>query len=389
MGNYLHTKFNNLFNLSTAFFVILLSLSGCSPKVSDRILDGTKIHQVWKYDTGAPINQPPLRIGNTVVTVPSESPIIGLDVKTGDLLWEYDPGVRVWERAFTSDGTRLFVAMEDGKFAALDPENGGVLWEVELGINAHFTPSTAGGVVYVPTTFAGPGMVGDPNGKAKLFALSAKNGEILWEFQSENYALQTPFKRGDTVYLSGSFYDPKPVDEGGHARLYALNAADGLERWQFEFEDGFTKQVYATDNIVAYIAYQDFAVGVDAITGEMRWRKDTGNWVPTFSGEGNTIYYGSANTVVHAINMDTGETTWQYNIPEGTFNYVLGAPVRVVNELIFLTQQGEIMSLNADTGELRWEISTGIVGARTGLSVSGGWIFVGDAEGVVYGFTDK
>ena len=68
---------------------------------------------------------------------------------------------------------------------------------------------------------------------------------------------------------------------------------------------------------------------MDAATGKMRWRLDTGNWVPTLSGAGNVIYYGSANTVVHAINADTGEVVWQFNIPEGTFNYVLGAPVRV------------------------------------------------------------
>ena len=233
------------------------------------------------------------------------------------------------------------------------------------------------------------GMIGDPTRKAKLFALAAENGDLLWEFESDNYILQSPFLQGDTVYVAGSFSDSRDIDEGGHMRLYALNAADGSVRWQYESDDGFTKQVYATDQVVAYVAYQDFAVGVDAATGELRWRRDTGNWVPTFMGKGNTVYFGSANTTVHALNMDSGDAVWTYNIPEGTFNYVLGAPVIAADQLVFLTQWGEIISLDASTGELRWQFPTGIVGARTGLSVSGGWLFIGDAEGVVHGFTDK
>jgi len=140
---------------------------------------------------------------------------------------------------------------------------------------------------------------------------------------------------------------------------------------------------------VTYIAYQDFSVGIDAGNGEMRWRLDTGNWVPTLSGAGNTIYYGSANTIVHAVNADSGMFEWQFNIPEGTFNYVLGAPVHVEEDLVFLTQLGELMSVNAATGELRWRFSTGIVGARTGPSISGGWLFIGDADGFVHGYTDN
>jgi outer membrane protein assembly factor BamB len=178
------------------------------------------------------------------------------------------------------------------------------------------------------------------------------------------------------------------VDEGGHMRIYALNAADGTVKWTYESEDGFTKQVYATDDVVSYIAYQDFVVGVNAHTGELLWRRDTGNWVPTLMGDGDVVYYGAANTMVHAIQANSGDSIWDYNIPEGTFNYLIGAPVLVGDELIFLTQLGEIFSLDAATGDLRWHNITGIVGARTGLSVSGGWLFIGNGDGTVYGFSD-
>lgn len=382
-------------NLRNTLLTILLSLaflSGCGPNAAsgeDRAPQGDLLHEAWIQSVGGPINAPPLPIGEILVVASAQSPLVGLDIESGEKRWEYDPGVRIWDRAYASDGERVFVGIDGGKFVALKAANGQVLWEQKLGINAQVRPLIDRGVLYVSTTFAGPGMLGDPDGKAKLFALAAEDGNILWEFESDNYILQTPYKLGDMIYLAGNFSDPKEVDEGGHMRLYALNTLDRTVQWQYESEDGFTKRVFATENAVAYIAYRDFAVGVDAITGESLWRRDTGNWVPTMIGDGNTIYFGSANTVVHALDVDTGEPKWEFNIPEGTFNYVLGAPVIVSGEIVFLTQHGEVFSLEVETGELKWHYSTGIQAARTGLSVSDGWIFIGDAQGVVHGYTDN
>ncbi len=388
------TLFNKVFFKRTrrlvVFVIFLAILIACQPKNADlnRPLDGTTLHQVWSRDVGEPINHPPLRVGNVLIVAPIERPLLGLNAKTGETLWSFDPGVRIWDRAYASDGRRLFLGIQDGKYIALDPSNGKKLWEASLGINSQMPPFISDGVVYVPTTFAGPDTPGDPNGKAALFALSVDDGEILWSFESGNYILQTPYKQGDTIYLAGSFSSPKVVDEGGHMRVYALNANNGSVKWAYESEDGFTKQIYATENVVSYIAYQDFLVGVDANNGELLWRKDTGNWVPTLAGYQDVVYYGSANTVVHAIQADSGESLWTYNIPEGTFNYLIGAPVLLGNELVFLTQVGEIFSLDSTTGEFLWQVSTGIANTRAGLSVYDGWLYIGGGDGLVYGYSD-
>lgn len=341
---------------------------------------------LWTYDTGDAINHPPVFVGDFLIAVPQNGPVTALNAQTGDPAWQFDPPERIWERAYVSDGRSFFIGLENGKLVALDAQTGTVNWEKELGINAQTPLYVANGVLYVPTTFVGPGTPADPFGQAKLFALNPDDGQELWAFTSDNYILQTPTRFGDTIYVGGSYEKEVEVDEGGPMRLYALSAADGMEKWVYESLDGYPKQLYANETAVAYIAYQDFANGVDAQTGQQLWRRDTGNWVPTLSGAGDTVYFGSANTVVHALNVADGAAEWLFNIPTGTFNYVLGAPIRIDDTLYFLTQQGDFFAIDAGNGRQRWHYPTGIVAARTNPAITSDKLFIGDADGVIHAY---
>lgn len=360
------------------------------PEVVERRLDGQSLALAWTYDAGEPINASPLPVGEVVITAPVGGPLLALDVATGKLRWQYEPPGKVWERSYASDGQRVFVGIEGGQLVALNIDDGQVAWQKNLEINAQIAPRVVGPVLYVPTTFVGPGLKANPDGQAKLFALSTTDGNEIWSFEADNYILQTPFYHNDVLYIGGSYFDPTiEVDEGGPMRLYALSAQSGSPQWSYESEDGFVKAIYATDKAVSYIAYQDFVSGLDTQEGSLLWRRDTGNWVPSLSGVDNTVYFGSANTVVHALDMNTGETIWQYNIGGGSFNYMLGHPTRVLDELYFLTQRGDIIALNATFGTLQWQVPTEIAGSRAGLSVSGGRLFIGDGEGKVYAYTSS
>ena len=314
--------------------ILVVSACGGGESVQDVRLEGDNLELVWTYDAGSPINQIPLRVRDLVFTVPEKGSLLALDLEDGQVVWEYDPDQRIWDRAYTSDGELLFIGVEGGRLVALDVKSGEVRWDVELGIDVQVPPVVSNGVLYAATTFVGPGLEGDPNGRATLFALKPEDGELLWDYVSESYILQTPFRHGETIYTGGSHSDPTvDVDEGGPMRVYALEAENGALKWAYQAEDGFVKAIYASQNSAAYIAYQDFVNGLAAETGELQWRRDTGNWVPSLSGAGEMLYYGSANTVVQALAMDTGDTLWKYNIPGASFNYMLGAPQRVLDDL--------------------------------------------------------
>lgn len=381
-----------------ALLSLIILVAGCAHQAPSPLektvnnieqqLDGENLALAWKYEVDGPINDTPIRIGDVVIASPVGGPLVALDATSGQLRWQFEPPGKLWERSYISDGQRIFVGIEGGKLVALNVEDGQLEWQNDFAINVQIAPFVIDSVLYIPTTFVGPGLKADPNGHAKLFAVSSIDGEVLWSFESENYILQTPFRHNDMLYVGGSYYDPTlEVDEGGPMRMYGLSAHDGSIQWVYESEDGFVKAIYATDDTVSYIAYQDFVSGLDAHEGDLLWRKDTGNWVPSLSGAGDQIYFGAANTVVYALDTNTGEPIWQHNIGGGTFNYLLGEPIQVADDLYFLTQRGDIVALDANDGTLKWQFATGVAASRDGLSVSGGWLFLGDGEGNIYAYS--
>ena len=175
------------------------------------------------------------------------------------------------------------------------------------------------------------------------------------------------------------------IDEGGPVSIIALNAINGSKKWQYLSEDGFIKSLYATDTNLAFVGYQDFISSLDIDTGKLLWRKDSGNWVSAISGFDNTIYYGSANTNVHAWDVSNGNSIWKYNIENGSFNYVLDAPIRINDNIFFLSQRGELFVLSANNGKPKIHKQTDIT-AHVGLSTNGRWVVIGDSTGTVHAY---
>lgn len=367
---------------------LALLLAGCQ---WERVGQGFRLDEysrpAWTFAAGGAIHEPPLVLGERVIVAPAGGPLVALEAGSGRPVWQFAPAAGLWERAVTGDDRRVFVGLKGGSVAALEAGSGRVRWQKDLGINCQVPPLLYGDILYVPTTFVGPELVANTAGRAQLFALDASTGETIWAFTTGNYILQTPARRGEVIYLGGNFEDPRPIDEGGHVRIYALDAGDAGLRWVYEAEDGFPKRLYAAAETLVFVGYQDFLNGIDAGQGVLRWRRDTGNWTPSFLGAGEAIFSSAANTTVARLDAGAGESVWQFNIPGGSFNYLLGAPALQDGALLFLTQQGDIHALDAATGESLWQTATGVVAARAGLSLGDGWLYFGDAAGMVYAYT--
>ena len=344
------------------------------------------IKLAWRVDTGKAINQPPLVIGNHVLVIPKGLPLVAYDKSNGAEKWQYAPAEGLWSRAMGTDGKRVFVCLKGGDLAALDGKDGRSLWRIKLGINYQRQPHISEGSLYVSTALVGQGITTETYSGAKLFSINPVDGKLNWVFTSENYLLQTAFQKAGTVYVGGSYINPKiVVDEGGPARFYALNSQTGQQKWIYESDDGLPKASYATKNRLVFVGYQDYMNGLDTTTGKLVWRRDTGNWVPSVIGQGDVLYYGSANTKVHAWNTKDGNSRWEFNIPGGNFNYLLIKPVIADAKMYFLSQRGTVFALDLEDGTELWSQPTGM-DSHTGPSISGDTLFMGDSSGTVYAY---
>ncbi len=339
----------------------------------------------WTAETGGSINLAPVVAGGRVLVIPKGGPLVALDKASGKVQWKYAPREGLWHRSLGSDGQRVYACLEGGELAALNITDGKLLWKIDLGIDCQRQPRVVGKTLLVATTFVGSGLPSNIFTGAKLYSINAADGRVNWSFTSDNYLLQTPFQKGNTIYLGGNFRDEFRIDEGGHNRIYALDSKTGQPKWQYESQLGIPKALYATKDRLAYVGYQDYLVGIDTATGKQVWKRDTGNWVPSLSGKGNVVYYGSANTMVYAWNMTDGKTVWNFNIPGKSFNYLMGTPVFEGERLYFLSQRGAVYALNREDGKEIFSQQTE-VSSRTGLSVSDRMVYMGDMKGRVYAY---
>lgn len=115
-----------------------------------------------------------------------------------------------------------------------------------------------------------------------------------------------------------------------------------------------------------------------------RWTYDTSNSDTSPAVAGGTVYIGSSDGTVTALNAATGRLRWTY-ITEGevvSHPVVASGTVYVGLGGVGLSGSGGVDALDAATGRLRWTYATS-ESANT-PAVAGGTVYVSDVAGEVY-----
>ena len=139
-----------------------------------------------------------------------------------------------------------------------------------------------------------------------------------------------------------------------------------------------------------YVGSNDNHVyALDAETGSLLWKHDTGDWAqysPTVSG--GMVYLGAladGGYRVHALDAVSGEQVWVAEAP-----YPYGAEFTVTiagGKLYTWGEFGEFHALDASTGELAWSFSAGM-GAESPPTVVGGVVCL-TAVNTAYGLDES
>ncbi|GGU32612.1 outer membrane protein assembly factor BamB family protein [Streptomyces lavendofoliae] len=307
----------------------------------------------------------------------------GTPVVSGDLLYVTSFEVHALDvgtgrRQFKTRDVAWSMAVADGRIHAsdgpslyaLDALDGGERWRLRTDAWVYSLRVDRGTVV---TGTRGGGVQG----------WEAANGARLWEIAGAQTDFETPeggpVIHGDTVYV---WQD---------ARLRALDARTGTERWSYPIGDaascgGVPVRVTPAEDGYVYVAAGTRVLSVDVMSGHVRWHFEAPAvflsppaFAPGPAVTGGGVYLADYLGTVYALDATTGKDRWRI----ATESRQSAEPVLVADGNVHVGSGSAVYTLDAVTGTPKWRFPAGgpIIGAPV---VADGRLHFGSADHVLY-----
>jgi outer membrane protein assembly factor BamB len=225
------------------------------------------------------------------------------------------------------------------------------LWTFRGQALLEFPPSAAGDRLYLPT-FDG-----------RFYALDSRTGRAVWRFDSGRCSWASPALAGPLVYQTflnrRSNCDARTNALGGE--LMAFDRRTGRVRWRARLGPTESSPLVAR-GLVHLGDWLGFVYGIDAETGRLRWRYQTGGPVKGSAAlAGGRLFIGSYDGRVYALDARTGRLAWRASAQarlggRGTF---YSTPAVAYGRVYLGSTDGKVYSFGAASGKLRWSYGTG------------------------------
>jgi serine/threonine protein kinase len=251
----------------------------------DRLLyavDRNNGHIVWSSPTqGRVISSPRVSLAH-VFFGSDDCSFYNLNARNGRTIWKFDAEDHIRSSPALSDELAYF-GSDDSNVYALDIQTGRLKWKF----------STRRPVISSPLLYEGLLFFGSLDWS--FYAVDAKAGWGVWNYRTRHRVVSSPAvsQSLELVYFSS-------VDR----LVYAFDYSRG-ERpaWTFEMEGPGTSSSPAVSPEAVYIGSSDgYLYSLDARTGELRWKFDTGSSIvssPTIWE--NMVFVGSRNHKLYAL----------------------------------------------------------------------------------------
>lgn len=239
-----------------------------------------------------------------------------------------------------ADG-RLFFTSWAARLHAVSAADGTVLWEHPIDERVSTVPAVGGDTVVVSST-------------TNTYGLAAADGTVRWRGPGSRGG---PLVVDDTVYL----VDSASPEGDGTDRLFALSLEDGSERWRTDEEfSGGDRGIAAADGTIILVRTPadpnvlNQAVALDAATGEQQWQTKlpfSELKCPPAIAAGTAYVFATGMTL--ALDLSTGEIQWRADYGS-EFN------AAVADGTVYVpTQTEDLVTLDAATGEVQWTYNNG------------------------------
>ncbi|WP_432001826.1 PQQ-binding-like beta-propeller repeat protein [Streptomyces sioyaensis] len=295
--------------------------------------------------------------------------LYALDAEDGSDRWRLN--TEGWVYALEVDRGTVVTSTRGGGIQAWEAGTGELLWEAG-GLQTDFESAEAGPVLHDGTVYVWA--------DARLKALEARTGAERWSYPI-----------GDAAACGGVPMRLLPASDGAvyvvaGTRVLALDSARGDVRWHFEAPAVFlSPPAFAPGPAVTgggvYLAdYLGTVYALDAADGRDRWRIAT---EARQSGEPVLVAHGAVHLgsgkALYTLDAVTGTPRWRFQAGAE----VVGAPVVAEGRVHFGSADHCLYTLDAMGGQLRWKLETG--GEITGSPVAvGGVVYACSKDRCVY-----
>ena len=192
------------------------------------------------------------------------------------------------------------------------------------------------------------------------------------------------------IGADGTIYVGSTIGDGN---LYAVNS-DGTQKWVFAgvSADPFgSAPAIGTDGTiyVSSLSHSIYAVTDNGASATQKWKFATGGEVfssPAISADGNTIYVGSDDYNLYALNAADGSLKWKFT----TGNSVGSSPaISADGKTVYVgSTDGNIYAVNSASGTEKWAFATGNSYSSPAIGADG-TIYIGSDDDNLYALTDN
>ena len=159
-------------------------------------------------------------------------------------------------------------------------------------------------------------------------------------------------------------------------------ALQGNIQWTFS-TGGAIQSSPAVAGSTVYFGSRDGKIyAVNAATGAEQWEYQTGSWVDSSPAVvNNIVYVGSNDGNLYALDAGSGRKLWVFQ----TSDPIISSPAVAGGVVYFGGDDDRIYALNAMTGKKLWVSKTGGQVTSSPL-VANGVVYVGSSDGYLYSF---
>ena len=180
-----------------------------------------------------------------------------------------------------------------------------------------------------------------------------KFSKVKWKFHTDGMVIGSPAAVQGVIYVGST-----------DGNLYAIDSETGKQKWKFQAKSRVPSSPAVRNGVVYFTAYDGNFYAVDAASGGLKWKFQTG---------GERRFAGRH---LHGV-QPVAET-----MPD-PFDCYLSSPVVWNGAVFFGSGDGNVYSLNAESGAVNWKFKTGDV-VHASPAIADGTVFIGSWDSYFY-----